>query len=386
MKTFKSILALALALTLCLCLALPAFAADGDDSTSIDISTIAHISKDLYIAKGTTTPNATFTFTFEPDTENSIGLVGSESCPPIAAKSLTYTKSIEETGNDGKITLVTDNILDDQINFTHAGVYAYTVKETPNTYTAVNGVDEMTYDNTEYTLRIFVENVGDSIKIKGATIVSGGVKKPLTSDGTTDGENTKDVNVKTNGFRFANTYTKKAAGADGKALQITKTVTGAMGNKETQYFNYTLTVDKAPTVAENVTTYTYYVGNDTTAKTGTYGEEVTFQLKHGQSAYLKDVVAGATYSINEAGTAHYIPSAIVDNSSKDAKVGEALGFENVLIKEDGSLAAYTNERESTDVPDTGISINNLPFIMLISVSVMSLFVFFVSKKRRTDEA
>ena len=101
---------------------------------------------------------------------------------------------------------------------------------------------------------------------------------------------------------------------------------------------------------------------------------------------MRDVVAGATYSINEAGTAHYIPSADVDGVSKSAAVGEALGFEDVLIKENGSLAAYTNERESTDVPDTGISINNLPFIMLISVSVMSLFVFFVSKKRRTDEA
>ena len=383
MKTFKSILAFALALTLCLCLAIPAIAAEGDST----ISPTAHISKDLYIAEGTTTPNAIFTFTFEPDTKNSIGLVGEETCPAIAPKSLTYTSAITQTGTDGKITLVTDNILDDQIAFTHAGVYAYTVKETPGTYDAKDG-EEMIYDDTVYTLRIFVENVeGDKIVIKGATVYDEASKKTLTDDDTEiDGESTTDVNVSTNGFRFANTYTKKAAGADGKSLEITKTVTGAMGNKETQYFNYTLVVKKAPTAAQDVTTYTYYVGDDTTAQTGTYGEEVTFKLKHGQSAYLKDVVAGATYSINEAGTAHYIPSADVNGVSKSAAVGEALGFENVLIKENGSLAAYTNERESTDVPDTGISINNLPFIMLISVSVMSLFVFFVSKKRRTDEA
>ncbi len=400
MKTVKSLLAVILVLTLVLSLGLPAIAVEEPP-----MNTAVYISKDLKIGSGTTTPDATFIFTFAPNADASKGLKDGDKFVEIAARSLNF-KGVADAGDNEVITLVTDDILAG-LEFPHAGQWAYTVKETSGTYT-VNEKETMIYDATEYILRIYVINGENGTEIKGATIekIENGengeiisTKVVSTDDGTDGGKNTTDANNSTekgensancdNGFRFTNKYTKIGGGEDdddGKtnSIVISNDVTGAFGDK-TKEFDYVLNVTN--TTASEETTFTYVLTKDgeSTTLTGTYGEDIAFSLADGDTLIVKDIPVGATYTIDAAGDPDFTLSAVVDTKDFSSAKGEDLAV-NGKVSEAGSTAAFTSDYDDSLIPDTGIMINNLPFVMLIAASGLCLCVFFVSKKRHADEA
>jgi len=393
MKKFKSILAIALALTLCLCLALPAVAAEGDAAPA------AYISKDLKIAAGTSNPEFTFKFVFTPDNGKSVGIVEGEH--PELGASVTYTAKMADAGENEVITLVTGNIIDG-VKFPHAGVYAYTVKETCD-YKPVEG-ETLINDTNEYMFYVYVINgkndeliVDDIFIFDVAEDGEEDAKISSTDDGTQGGKNTTDINenqdAMTNGFRFTNTYSKKAetdpitppGGGEPVvgSLVISKDTVGEYADRSKD-FTFTLNVTRASTDYDS-TAFSYIdaAGNPQTAP---FGQDLVFTLHDDQYIVLKDVTAGAYYDVKEAYTADYAASVDVDGKVTNGKEKEDLAVTHVLIGEKGSNAAYTNTYSKEVIPPTGISINNLPFLMLISVSALGLFVMFVSKKRRAEEA
>lgn len=205
---------------------------------------------------------------------------------------------------------------------------------------------------------------------------------------------------------FTNTYIKNNIATDptDPILSISKTVDGAYGNRE-MYFAFNLTVNRAALVAEG-TKYKVYVMEGTTAVTSaentaaeikTDGEgrkyfEVTadtataINLKHGQKLAFVDTHVGTTYTMTEVGKADYKPSvSIIANGAaavviNDKDFGDSLSTGARLIGENANSAAFTNTYK--EVTPTGISLNNLPFIMMIALAGILLVVYVVVRYRK----
>lgn len=385
MKKMKSILALVLAMILCLGMSVTSFA---DETPTL--AKEVYITKDLNIAKGTTTPNVTFTFKFEADTNASQGLQGyAGEIPAIADKTVTYSDAITDVGDDEVITLTTGDILAG-LTFPHAGVYAYTVREAQTGFTDT-ATEKMTYDSKEYTLRIWVVNGTEGTVIKGATVSTTTGKVTTTTNGkdtVTEGtDESKAAND--NGFRFSNNYTK-TSGTNGDSITVSKAVVGEYADKS-EDFTFTLNVTKASTDKSAETTYSYVItrdsdhANDNTdalTGTGTYGTDLTFTLDADEKLVVKNLVAGASYTVKETGVADYTASVVLDGTETKGEKGSDLQVTAEFVDEKGSTAAFTNTNDGSEVPPTGIIINNLPYVMLILVAVLGFSFFFVSRRRR----
>ncbi len=383
MKTFKSILALTLALVLVFSLGLTSFADEPAKQTAL------YISKDLKIAEGTTTPAVTFNFTFTPNEEESIGIKNISEFVPLSA-SLSFNNETVDADKNEVITLVTPNILADKANaFPHAGTYVYNVAET-NVSWNVEG-EAMICDSTVYKVVISVVNTTDGKTVIDNVIITdpNGDKVTSDDDGTEGNGSETDINdtdfEASNGFRFENTYTKKSNSGpspnEGVSLKISNDIVGKSADR-TKPFTYELTVYKAST--DTATEYSYVVGGET--KTALFGEKVTFTLKDDEVFTASGIIAGAHYDITEKGAEKYTITADVDGNSEAAEMAADLAITNVLIKETGSVAAFTTTFDDSTIPPTGIIINNLPFVMLIAVSGLCLCFFLVAKKRRSEEA
>ena len=385
MRKMKSILALVLAMILCLGMSVTTFA-EGDPALAPEV----YITKDLQIAKNTTTPSATFTFKFVPNAEASEGLQGYEGeIPAIADKEVSYDATVTDAGTDEVITLTTGNILEG-LTFPHAGVYAYTVSEAATGFTNTDA-ETMVYDTNTYTLRIWVVNGANGPVIEGGTVEDDGAKENLTDNGKKEEGGDESLGTNDNGFRFVNTYTKKSDGADGDSITISKAVSGKYAD-ESEDFTFTLNVAKSK--YDTATTYSYVITRDNDhekdnseatdgkVQTANFGEDLTFTLDDGEKLVVKGIVAGASYTVTEAGVEDFTASALVDGKDYSAAKGASLTVPSTVVDENGSSAAFTNTYADSEVPPTGIIINILPFVMMIAVAALGLSLFFVSRRRR----
>lgn len=379
MRKLNKLMALVLSLVLCLSLAVTVSA---DTVPTNAPANGVYISKHLKVATGTTVPAATFKFTFTADTNNSIGLQEGEEHPVIPTRTVTYASGMEDTGTEGVVILRTDNILNG-LTFPHAGVYAYTVSETANTYTIADSNKEtMTYDSSEYTLRFYVENstTSNAVEIKYVTIEKDG-KTTTSNEGiSTETTTTTDLEqTASNNFKFVNTYTKTLGDANAPALAISNTTKGKFADL-TKEFTYTLNISKPNTT--EATTYKYVVVNDNPVgeeKTGTYGENVTFKLDDGDTVKVYSVVSGSKYTLEQTKDSKYDVTLSVDSATATsvAKV------ENHLIDDDGSTADFTNTYNEQITP-TGIELNNAPFMLMIGAAGIFMLLMLMSKKRREE--
>ena len=214
----------------------------------------------------------------------------------------------------------------------------------------------------------------------------------------------------------------------------------------TKYFNFTVTIQKPATITETPTTYkAYVVIPNTTAVPGkefevvtsvknvensslfiteekdevnnkygdyilvTAGTEITIKLQHNQHlVFVGDLHYGSTYIAVEKGEPGYIAKVgIYDGTStaitlentntntnrSTADPGKPADPEDLahpdgipavnerIIKDSGrNKADFTNTFET--VTPTGISVDNLPYIILIAVVITALAGFVVIKSRK----
>jgi len=125
---------------------------------------------------------------------------------------------------------------------------------------------------------------------------------------------------------------------------------------------------------------------------GTFNE---FKLKHGQSLVFTDVPVGTifnareTIDINDEVYNKYIPKykLTIDGISSPEVVGAIgesfLGFNSQHIGEKANIAAFINTH-GVIIP-TGLLIDDLPYIVLIALTVGALVVFVVLKLRRRKQ-
>lgn len=165
-------------------------------------------------------------------------------------------------------------------------------------------------------------------------------------------------------------FTNSAAAND--SLTISKTVAGAAANTNDS-FNYTLSVSGA----SGNYTVTKHSGTTDTTETLTAGTDYSFSLKHGESIVVANLPVGATYTVTEADT-DYEESNKVDNvESNEGHVATG------TIKNGGDTVVYKNTKGFG--PDTGITMNTLPFVAVGVVAVAGGAALVITRRRHAGE-
>lgn len=140
------------------------------------------------------------------------------------------------------------------------------------------------------------------------------------------------------------------------SIKLKKLVTGSMGDKQKK-FHFTISIEKEN---KNVT---FKVGN--TSKTGS----ATVDLANDEESTLTEIPVGADVSITEEDYSgnRYTTSYVIDNGNSAPE--RVVNISNIQAKNDVSAheIVFTNNKEA--IPDTGITLDSLPFIALLALSI-----------------
>lgn len=328
---------------------------------------VPQVQKQLDLNPGSTV-SATFTYSITPK-ELSTG-VGTEKTytdgPTAAIAPIVLTNASSDASNNGT-GAITFGDKSDASAFTHAGVYAWTIKE--NT-TQNTGLGTFQDDPQVYTLIATVVNGDNGLEFSSFVIVKG--------------EATSVTNTsKADALKFDNKYTETTS-ENNTNLTITKAVEGKQGDKSKQ-FEFTVTFT-APTVlpegktAADVLNAIIATSNGATvvkfdnAVDGDTTRTITFKAADDKGVTFSNVLVGTTYSVQETAVDGYKQS-----WSATANGTESASQANLLIGENANNGTMTNTHE--DVTPTGLIINNLPFITLGCVAVAGVVAYGAAKRK-----
>ena len=334
----KKLLSIGLAAMLAFGLATTSFAAGDTDaagsdtttgssttSTYTDQSTVT-IKKEYTLIGAGTSPKETFTL--EQVGDGTVTQSEATTAPRLGT--ITGADFAEGAatvnGTTGEITIALPD-------YTSVGVYEYTLKEVAGTTAGV------VYYPDDIKLVVTVIN-GENGKLRIAAV-------HVESEGTKSDT-------------FPNTY---SAGS----LKVTKTVEGNMGNKD-KYFKFTVTL-KAPENKEVKSAIgvgkTSYPNNPEDITVGTATD---FYLKDGETLSFTNVPYGVTYTVTE------------ENGDYTTTVNGTAGVEVTgTIEHETTTAAYVNTK--TGEVDTGVVLNNMPYILVLAVLAAGVAVFIIRKRR-----
>lgn len=346
----KKIGALILAGTMLLSMGTTVFAAGESTAPDVNQNGTVPITKEFEMADGLRTPAATFKFTATSQTPDAL---------PATIANVSFTEGQTGTLIGEKYVLEGTTAISFQGTWPHVGEYVYTVTEKQES------MPNVTYDDSIYTLRVYVINGTNGLEVE-----------KITAQG---------ANGKTDKILFTNTYAKNDA-----TLTIEKNTTGKYADK-TQEFNFEITFTKSP--MSDQTTFTGKIGSEPVECTA--GTAKPFTLADGERLVFHDLPVGTTYVVKELDALDgYTPSVtVVENRTTTvnrtaAQEGDALdtlkeGGKRNLVGEYENKVTFTNTHKGGVVP-TGILMNNLPFILLVAVAIVAFVSLAVIKRRRTS--
>ena len=398
-KFFAVLVALAMMATLCVSMA---FAADTHAQTggTKDNPAKATMTKTLVMPNGITDPQKTFTFDFVQTIEatDSDGYVDD-----AAVTNGTFTKTItpatETTATDDEGTLVGEaNDVFAGIDWPKAGVYEFTVTEEYPTG-AAETIETKTNDNKTTTTETYKYSKAEYKVYVGVASDNGTLYVESISAKQTKDDNGNEIQNPTkvdisdptdgtaNGFNFKNNYNKTVnnipqgttddptGGIDGDSLYIEKTITNKDESAVTDEqkakefrMNVTVTFPANGTMTE----YKAKVGSTEYTFTKTDATKVV-PLKYGERLVFTDIEIGATWTVTEDSYPAYEATYATTN--------------NGLVKDSAENdTVVTNTYDKDKDPATGLSINNLPFIVLALVAIGGLCAYVIVRRKSEDNA
>ena len=402
--------------------ALFAFAADQPVQGTEANPAKVMIGKLLKMPEGTTTPTATFTFNFTKiSIDDKTDPADLATMPAVTSKDVVFGSgdTFPAPVNGVKEVYKETGSVFDNVQWPHAGVYAYKVVEKDKTYKITDPTKEdMAYSPAEYELRAYVQDGAKGLFV--AAIAA----KILVADDSSTGVTGDKINPKPgdpsvagdySDLIFTNVYMKKTGGTNpltDTVLSIHSAVANPYAD-QSKYFAYNIVVKK-PTTVPGAPTYKAYVmdkngaivtgtdniaaGNIKTDSVGSYiefqtGTPLTVNMKHGQWLSFIDLHVGSTYKVTAEAAADYKHSYIATENGVAGPVLTApalntqWGFTaEKRISENLDKAEFTAGYKA--VTPTGISVDNLPYIMLIAVAMAGLcgYVAVKSRKRANHDA
>ena len=327
----KKILAMLLAVMMLLSVASVAMA---DETTYTDQETVTIKKVYKLTNDGTKSPAETFNLT---QTGSRVVDGEATSAPDLGTiTGATFAEGAATVnGATGDITVTLPE-------YTHVGVYEYTLKETAATTAGV------TYYGDDITLKVTVINDTEG-NLRIAAVHAESANNALE-----EGKTKKD--------NFPNTYSA------GK-LNVTKTVAGNLGDKDKK-FDFSVTFKKpegktvkstiAATVAGQNVTFTP-VWNEA----GEY--TFTFQLAHDQTATFDNLPYGVNYTVTETAANGYTTTKTGDTGTINAAE---------------QTAAFTNTKTGTI--DMGVMLDSMPYVLVLAV-VGAAVIALIAKKRRVED-
>lgn len=344
----KKILSIMLAFVLMLSMGTVAFAA-GDDGEPAepkyeesDHGTVTIYKNYEVTNPGTISPAETFAFTIEKvSVSDQADGITEENMPVPTVGTVAYTWG--DAGNTTKTKEITVQLPD----YEGVGIYEYKICETDA------GTAGVSYHADDIRLVVYVLQTD-----------SGLIRVPVVRTEKT-GEKADSI---------TNTY---SAGD----LEIKKVVTGNLGDQK-QYFEVEVTLspdpdDKYVTDSDDALTRIYVAGGSYSSnpKSVTVGEAVTFKIRHDETITLKNIPYGVTYTVTEA---DYTDAGYDDPAYNYVD-------ENGTAKEIDSAKetmTITNNKDAN--VETGIDLDSLPYILILSVAFVGIAVF-LFRRRMTQE-
>ena len=362
----KKLLSVILALVMILSLSTVAFA-EGTGDTEVEPgestgTTYANqttvVLKKVYgvVGNGNTSqesPAETFTFsTVRCDNVTSAGVdpatgkvVTANDAPTISIPSVSYTKG--EAGGTNAVKNITISLP----TYKAVGVYTYSFTET------VGNTAGVTYRNESNRIKLVVTVLED--------------KEGLIKVAAVHAENSESED-KTD--EFPNVY---SAGS----LDVTKKVTGNMGDKNKEFtVKVRFNAPGGMTVKSDITYVEDGKTNTIPAGTGwTDYKEVEIALKHDETITFTNIPYGVTYTVTEnsyTGEGYDAPDYAYTDDAAENKQGDQ------IINSNKETATITNNK-NTDNIDMGVTLDSLPYILLLAVACVGMAVV-LTKKRRED--
>jgi len=334
----KKILSIALVLTLILALGATAYAAEAPETK---------VTKTYDLGLGAAAPEETLNFEVE------------------------FVSGVEG-GYDGELTIGTDNSFETDgtdtltipLNFptfSKAGVYTWTITETAG---ETQGVE---YDDDPITVIVYVTNTkGETADATEDELEVSVFVHKSNPEGMSD-----DNKLDEGDSAFENTY------GQGQLL-ITKQVTGNLASNEKKFtIHVTFT---AETEVGSEITYSVAGGEEQTLAFDGTEATIDIELSSTQGAIFLNIPAGVSYVVEED-ESHLegadSPETTEEGYSVDYEAGDPNEGE---IEKDGVVGVIiTNTKETT--VETGISLDSLPYILIMAVVLAASVVMFVSKRR-----
>ena len=335
MKKFLSML---LAVVLVLSLGTVAFA-DGETKTYTDQSTVT-LTKTYNLEGAGTSPTETFSFSTLKCTSVTDAAAGvtTDTAPVPTIDTVKF-----EAGAAGDTTKGVQTATITLPTYTSVGVYTYTFTETDNKTAGV------TYRSDAIKLVVTVIEQDGKVRVAGV--------HTETAAGATKSGN------------FENTY---SAGS----LDVTKEVTGLLGDKTKEFkVTVTFTAPEGKTVKSDVK-YTDGSTESTLAwVNGVATAEIT--LKDAETVSFTNIPYDVTYTVVED---DYTGDGY--DSAKYAYVDETTTATTKIIDSAKETATITNNKGAD--PDTGITLDSMPYVVMLVVVCAGLFVV-LAKKRAARE-
>lgn len=265
----------------------------------------------------------------------------------------------ESDGIVGVVSFTTESGDDQTGNFTiglpkydGVGVFTYTLKEVDATNAGIKN------DGRTFTVTVYATQGDDGIET-GVTVHEG------TSKGT----------------KVTSIDNKFQAGA----LTIHKDVKGSMGDKAYEFpFTVTLSSAKPVTAALRVNGKTSTVKFEKASEAATeYTATFTFNLSNGKDYIIGNIPYNVTYTVSENGETN---GELTVGSGDNAVKYDVEYSNNNGTKVEGATATVTVTNTAGDVViDTGVILDNAPYIALLAIVAIGGVALMLNKRRRDEE-
>ena len=230
----------------------------------------------------------------------------------------------------------------------HPGVYTYELKEKNK------GTAGVTYDDNTYTLTVYAMQAASENDLTSGNILNYAVR--LDVKGTTN-KNQKGYKV----AGLTNSYTSHS-------IKVTKKVEGNMADRA-ETFNFKATFSGLDKMHGSIMVKNAAITLD---KDNAY----TFSLKHGENIEFTNIPEGVTADVKELNAENVAVEADTTNGTY------TVGYKTEM-KDNNVEVTVTNT--STENINTGVILDNAPYIALLTIVAAGAVVMIMKKRRNYED-